>query len=256
MARDKALAMRDYMRKPAEERSTPTKRITPEPVVSSSQETESRPPATDVQFPLLMADIPNYIDWQMEEYGLTREGIYASYRQRLSEEPEPEPISEEEFEEEADRATPRIQQSKRDLDTFGSKDNPIYWEPFRVPNVRRQYPGDAEVLREVFEILSVDDDIIKPLYEIGHAEAVKKVIKPAIWGPSDYLMAYPHSCINGNSRNRLQNGINALAFYRHHSPQLDPHLTHAEVDFFEGMCNFLLCFIRNSGYSITHTNRQ
>ena len=212
-AKSKALALRDYMTKPPPPK--PTKRITPERVSSSPQETES----------------------------------YAEFEQ-FPEAPEPEPAFEAEEERQDD-----VSEMLEAFKTLGSADNPIFWEPSCFSE-DHDYEHNAEYLQELFnERLDVDNDILKPLYNMGHTNAALAIL-PIIHHPCNALMlmleAYCHLDFDG----RLHTGLNALVFYRRHSYQLDPLLTQTEVDFFEGMCNFLLCFLRNAGYRVTHTASQ
>jgi hypothetical protein len=197
MARSKALAIRDYVRKPAVQPSKPTKRITPE-LVAESPDTEP----------------------------------YSS---------QPEPQSEPEPEE------PEVPE------TLGTTSNPILWEP-SCTSEDHDYEHNAEYLQELYnERLHVDNDLLKPLYNMGHTKAAACVITPILRYPCGALSIMVEAYCRNDFDGRLQAGLCALVFYRRHSYQLDPLLTQTEVDFFEGMCNYLLCFLRNAGYHVTHT---
>ena len=198
MTKNKVLAARDYVRKPAVQQSKPTKRITPERVSSSPQETES----------------------------------YAELEEDLAEK-------------EGDEL----------LATLGAASNPIYWEP-TCPDEERDHGEDGLILQKILCEVDFDDKFIQSLHTTGHQKAAAEIILPALRASCDGLKASLKCYHRGIERNHQQAAADALVFYRRHSPQLEPHITYDEGDFLEGMCNFLLCFLRNAGYHVTHTASQ
>jgi hypothetical protein len=255
MARSKALAMRDYMRKPAEQS---TKRITPEPVVSSSQETESRSPATYNPFPLWTIDTPKHIERQMEEYGLTREGMRASYRKSLAEEPEPEPGPEpdpEEKDSDSALSEPEPELEREEVEDHGLNGDPVRWEP-TCPNEDRDFFKDASQLGLLHKHLAFEETFIVPFAHNSRQMTLHMLVWPAIQASCDALKADLEAFLQGDMTDRSAVTAKALVFYRRHSPQLAPHLTTSEIDAYEGMCNFLICVFRNAGYPVHGSSHQ
>lgn len=197
MARSKVLAVRDYVRKPAVQQSKPTKRITPEFVASSPQETES----------------------------------YA--------EPEFEELPEEE---------------KHDVaETLGSADNPIFWEPTCFDQ-NCNHTDDTLRIRYICDQLDFDAKFIQPLHCLGHQKATTQVLMPALRSTCHGLKAGIDCYSQGISHDHDQAAADAVVLFRRHSPWIKPHLTDSEADLLQGLCNYLLCLLRNAGYHVTHTS--
>ena len=244
MTKNKAIALRDHIRKPQPQ---PIKRITPEPVGSSSQDTEYRPPDPS---PRLMADIPGYVQAQMEERGLTKEDIQASYRASLPdtepdlalEVPEAEEAEEEEEKHEA-------------LASLGTASNPIYWESTCFEE-EHDYADDASVLRALFDRLSFENDVLDPLIATPRQDVIDNFILPFWKSPCYVSKRLLALYVNREFLSHPCPGVDALVLYRRHSTHLKPHLTHAQIDLLESSCNFLLCLLRNAGFHVTHTGHQ
>ena len=194
-AKSKALALRDYMTKPPPPK--PTKRITPERVSSSPQDTES----------------------------------YAEFEQLPEEE-------------------------KHEVtETLGSADNPIFWEPTCSDKGCNQ-TDDTLRIRYMYDKLDFDAKFIQPLHCLGHQKAVTEVLLPALRSPCHGLKASIDCYSQGISHDHDQAAANAVVLYRRHSPQIQPYLTADQDDLFHGLCNYLLCLLRNAGYHVTHTAPQ
>jgi len=206
MARSKALAFRDYVTKPPVKK--PTKRITPEFVASSPQETES----------------------------------YA----------EPEPCLELDLPPEAEEALPEEEKHEA-IETLGTADNPIFWEPTCSDNERNN-ANDALLIGSLYDKLDFDAKFIQPLHVLGHQKAATEVLLPALRSPCDGLRSNLYCYSQGISHDHDQAAANAVVLYRRHSPHIRPHLTGDQADLFHGLCNYLLCLLRNAGFHVTHTS--
>jgi len=194
MARSKALALRDYVRKPAIPQSKPTKRITPE-LVAESPDT-------------------SHVEPEPREEGTQEE------RQEI-------------------------------LDSLGGRDNAVFWEP-SCPDEARDYAHDALLLGKLFNSLDFDG-FMRWLHLMGSSKAAAEIILPASRSTCDGLKACLENHWDGVAFDEEDAAARAIVFYRRHSPQLRPHLTQAEVDFLDGMCNYLLCLLRNAGYHVAHS---
>jgi len=158
-------------------------------------------------------------------------------------EPEPEPEKE-------------LTEEERDeiLTTLGSANNPIYWEA-TCPDDMHNDIEDAFLISIFVKELDWENKLMKPLANMSRKEAIDRLVLPALQAPCESLRI-SLKCYHQTPRNHQETAIDAVVLYRRHSPQVKPHLRDDTVDFFEGMCNYLLCLLRNAGYHVTHTAPQ
>jgi len=140
------------------------------------------------------------------------------------------------------------------LQSLGGPDNSIFWEP-TCPDEERDYADDALLLGKLFNSLDFDM-FIRYLHLVGNEKAANEIILPASRSTCTGLKACLENYLDDVTFDYADAAARTLVFYRRHSPQLEPHLAQAAVDFLEGMCNYLLCLLRNAGYHVAHTAHQ
>ena len=128
-----------------------------------------------------------------------------------------------------------------------STKNPVSWEPTCPAEVRVQSDYSAR-LKAFVNCLDFDKDLLDPLLA-GCPEKAAIMILHVIQLPSETLKRDLESYQDGDFSDPTT-GAKALVFYRRHASLVKPQLTAEEFNFYESMCSFLSCVLREAGYPV------